>query len=232
MNLFWKKKVPFEKLPPQISGNELIERWHRKQDGQLDRLIVDGTAKSRESEKRLGRYIGVSLLVSLIAAFFMGGLLSPTPDGRGAVVFWTFILLFGPLCWASYKGARDRRICTVTKDELQIEYLGQQQNFPLTQIVGVRLHSVDRQRIHEEQKAKRREADPKLIEPFSMDVSLETVLGNVELGSIYGLQDAQNITNAINCAITFMKGRSHTGKGTVVDPQFQYRQKVAGGIPA
>lgn len=231
MKFFRRRRVNFERVPPQVGRNEYIRCWHWD-NGLLSHLVVDATAESLESKERHAFLIKVYAIVMLISfALAYGIVQNPKIEGTGSLVFF-LSLVFVPfvepvITWL----VRDKRIFTVTTKTLTVKRPDGTYEFDLNSIVGVHLYRVDQQRVHKEYHDKRKKKDPEYFSPYSMDLVLETTLGPQVLGSIFGLQDAQAITNAINAAIQFMKGRAGTGNGPVVDPRFQYRNKSAGRIP-
>lgn len=234
MRLFRKKVQDFEVLPDQITANERITCWHSTTDGSLGYLVIDGSAKSAESVQRFWRIVGILIIgcwiagVALKHALISAKILSA---GAGLAGFLGAIALFAALVFWSTQYWREKRVCTVTTDTLTIEQQNGTLQFALNQVVGIQRHAVDQQRVDTERRRLRRQRDPRLMQPFSADLMLETSLGQVALGAVFGLEDARNIADALNTAIQFMKGRTASGAGTVVDPQFQYQRKTAGQIP-
>lgn len=232
MNLFRRKQQNLEAVPPQIATNQRIERWHSNDDGLVTALVVDGTAESAASRKRLGLCLILSLVAVITGGIFLNKALAHEMAASGGFSFLVMGFLFVLLVWASVRFTKDTRLFTVKTDSLVVKLRDGTSDYAMNQIVGVQLHRVDQQRIDAERRERRHQTDPKLLEPFSMDLMLETSLGGVDLGSVYGIKDAQDIANSINSALQFMKGRTGTGEGTVTDPSFQYRGKAAGQIPA
>lgn len=232
MNMFRRKQQKLEALPALIAANERIESWHSKDDGQVAWLVVDGTAESAASRKRLGLCLILSLVAVITGGIFLNKALATEMTASGGFSFLVMAFLFGLLVWASARFSKDIRICTVKTDSLVVKLRDGTSEYEMSQIVGVQLHQVDQQRIDAERRERRNQSDPKLIEPYSMDLMLETSLGGVDLGSVYGIKNAQEVSNSINMALQFMKGRTGTGEGTVTDPAYQYRGKAAGQIPA
>ncbi|RCK43664.1 hypothetical protein TH25_21175 [Thalassospira profundimaris] len=236
MKLFARKSQNFEPLPDQITGNDLIECWHSNADGSLGYLVVDGSAKSAESVERFWRrvlftIVGAFIAWKLLAKIILACFASVTPAGAGWLGFWAVFLLAGLAIYYLHDGMAERRVCTVTTDELTIERTEGTFTYPMTQVVGVQRQPVDQQKIDKERRRYRKQRNPQLKQPFSAELMLETTLGQVSLGAVFGLEEARNIADALNTTIQFMKGRSATGAGTVVDPQFQYKGKSAGQIP-
>jgi len=232
MNLFRRKQPKFEALPAQIAANGRIEHWHSNGDGQVAWLVVDGTAESAASRKRFGLCLILSLAAVITGGMFLNKALAAHVVDSGVVSFWAMAFLFAFLVWASARLTKDIRKFTVNTDTLVVKLRDGTSEYAMSQIVGVQLHQVNQQRIDAERRERRHQSDPKLIEPYSMDLTLETGLGGIDLGSVFGIKDAQEIANSVNMALQFMKGRTGTGEGTVTDPAYQYRGKTAGQIPA
>lgn len=232
MKLFRWKKGSYEKLPPQIAKNALIKCWHHGDDGKLAYLVIDGTADSYEGKRQYERNLRRFGLGAFIGFFVLNGVLEGPPAGVAWLSFWIIFALTPVLVWISKRLARETRICTITPTTLTVERPDDTIEYDLNGVVGVQVHQLDQQRVNQEWRERRKEKDPEMIAPFSMDLLLETNLGQVDLGSVYGLQDARAIADAINRAIQFMKGRTGTGNNAAVNPEFQYRRKTAGKIPA
>jgi len=234
MALFWKKqpKTEFEKLPAQITHNDRILNYHHNSDGMLACLVIDGTAESVASKEKYKLLMGVSVLTWVIGAFVLNGTIFAHINGLGFLMMgFSPLILLGVHEFLLHL-CRDTRICEVWKDRVFIERPEGKKEYALTDVVGIHLGRADQQRIHEEQRKKRKLKDPEFLEPFSMDVFLETSLGMEDLGSIFGLKDAQEIATSMNAAIQYMKGRQGIGEGPVHNPAHQYRSKTAGQIPA
>jgi hypothetical protein len=234
MGLFWKKqsKKEYEKLPAQIADNDRILNYHRNSDGILGYLVVDGTAESVVSKEKYKLLMGLSILTWVIGAFVLNQTIFAQFNGSGFLT-----ICFSPLVFLGVHEfllhlCRDKRICEVWGDRIFIERPEGRKEYALTDVVGVHLGGTDQQRIYEEQRKKRKQKDPEFLEPYSMDVFLETSLGMEDLGSIFGLKDAQDIATSMNTAILYMKGRQGIGEGPVHNPAHQYRNKTAGQIPA
>lgn len=232
MNMFRRKQQKLETLPALIAANERIASSHSNDGGQVAWLVVDGTAESAASRKRLGLCLILSLVAVITGGIFLNKALATEMAASGGFSFLVMVFFFGLLVWASVCFSKDTRIFTVNTDSLFVKLRDGTSEYEMTQIVGVQLHQVDQQRIDAERRERRHQSDPKLIEPYSMDLTLETSLGGVDLGSVYGIKNAQEVANSINMALQFMKGRTGTGEGTVTDPAYQYRGKTAGQIPA
>lgn len=234
MKLFQKKFQEHEALPDVITSNGLIQRWHSNADGALAFLVVNASAKSAENLQRFWLRVVISFVGCWIGGVVLKNvLIAPGIGiaGPGIVAFWCAFLVFWVLViWLS-KFRNEKRICTITTTHLTIERWQGVRTYALTQVVGVQRHAIDQQRIDEERRRYRRQRDPRLMQPYSSELMLETDLGQVSLGAVFGLEEARDIANSLNTAIQFMKGRSSTGAGPVVDPRFQYRHKTAGRIP-
>ncbi len=234
MALFWKKqpKTEFEKLPDQITHNDRILNYHRNSDGILACLVIDGTAESVASKEKYKLLMGLSYLVVIVGAIILNRtVFAHVGWSAFASIIGGIILLMGLSDLWKYL-CRDTRICKVWNDRVYIERPDGKKEYALTDVVGIHLGRPDQQRIHEEQRKKRKQKDPEFLEPFSMDVFLETSLGMEDLGSIFGLKDAREIATSMNAAIQYMKGRQGIGEGPVHNPAHQYRNKTAGQIPA
>ena len=228
----FRKKIPNrERLPPEVGGNKRITHWFRTDNGRLDHLAVNGSAKSPKSIRAFECALALSILATLAVGFFIAYGPGKNDPLSGFLAFNVMGIMFSALLWLSLRLREEKRHITVTTKRLAVKHSGMSKTYPLVRIVGVQLHRVDRLRIHEEWRKKRDQKDPRYLEPYSMDLFLETGLGREYLGAIYGFEDARDIANALNCAIQFMKGRAGTGSGVVIDPSHQYRRKSAGQIP-
>lgn len=234
MSLFDRKTQEFEALPDQITTNDLIQCWYSNTDGSLGYLAIDGSAKSAESEERFWRRIGLAIIGSWIAGVGVKNIalgIASLSGASGTFGLCAAITLFCVLTFILSNSREERRVCFVTVDTLTIQLDSGTQTHSLNDVIGVQRHAVDEQKIDKEKRRYRKQRNPKLKQPFSATLMLETSLGQVDLGAVFGLEDARNIADAINSAIQFMKGRTATGAGPVVDPRFQYRNKSAGQIP-
>lgn len=227
-----QRRKNYEDLPTQIKSNARIEDWHHDSDGALAYLVVNGTAESAASKEKYSLLLGLSILALIVGAFVLNGTVLAKVNGSGWLTMWgCFFAIYGlHHLWKWF--CRDTRIFQIWDDRVLVRRPDGEREYALTDVVGVQLGSVDQQRIHEEQRKKRKQKDPKFLEPYSMDVFLQTSLGMEELGSIFGLKDAQEIANSMNAAIQYMKGRQGIGEGPVLNPAHQYRNKTAGQIPA
>lgn len=236
MTLFKKNTQVCEPLPDQIARNPLITSWHSIPDGSFVYLGVEASAKSAESEERFWRrvlfaFAGCWITGVVVKHILLGLFARLSPDGASWLGFWAVFVAFAFLvAWLS-RFRQEKRICTVTSDQLVIERHDGTLCYALNQVVGIQRQAIDQQKIDKERRRYVKQRDPKLKLPFSAELMLETVLGQVSLGAVFGLEEARNITDALNTAIQFMKGRTATGAGPVVDPRFQYKGKSAGQIP-
>lgn len=227
--LRWKR-INYEILPPQIRNNAYMRSWHYD-DGSLSHLVVDGTAESLEGKELFELFERVAPVIVFGGAFILSMPLSKKFPGVGWLLFFAGMAVLTVLHILFKWLSRETRVLTVNIDTLRIKWAGRTDDYSLNSVVGVQACQVDPQRQHSEARKKRKEKDPEMIAPYSLDIWLQTNLGPVSLGSIYGLQEARDITNAINAALQYMKSRSDTGNGPVINPAFQYRQKSAGRIP-
>lgn len=236
MTLFKKNTQVYETLPDQITSNPLITSWHSIPDGAFAYLVVNASAKSAESEERFWRmtlfaFAGCWVGGVAVKHILLGLITGISPSGAAWLGFWVAFVAFAFLvaCFARFR--QEKRICTVTSDQLVIERHDDTLCHALNLVVGIQRQAIDQQKIDKERRRFRKQREPKLKLPFSAELMLETVLGQVSLGAVFGLEEARNIADALNTAIQFMKGRTATGAGPVVDPRFQYKGKSAGQIP-
>lgn len=234
MNIFGfrRQQKQYEKLPTQIAKNPLITPWHDTNTGRLSYLVIDGTAESAASKDKYWQGMGLSCLTLFVGALLLNGAIAAKVIDAWWLIMWgCFFAIYG-LHHLWKRLCRDIRICQVWDDRVLIELRDVHNEYALTEVVGIQLMPVDQQRINEELRKKRKHTNPELLEPYSMDLFLQTSLGMEELGSVFGLKQAQEIVNAMNAAIQYMKGRQGTGEGPVLNPAHQYRNKSAGRIPA
>tara|TARA_R110002110_G_scaffold415337_1_gene649289 strand:+ start:24155 stop:24874 length:720 start_codon:yes stop_codon:yes gene_type:complete len=238
MALFRRETLQHEQLPDQIVQNNLIEGWFSEGTGALAWLKVDGTARSAEEEERMWLHIGGSFVISLTIGILGQGRLAEASIEPVGFFLIAMMFVIWPL-WLRriVRGATGERVFWIDTETIQLDRLGSRSTFTLDQVIGVTLSQVDQQKLDDEQwkKLKNRKPNskerPKLLQPYSRQIDLQTDLGCIPLGAIYGIERATNISNAINTGLAYMKGRSGTGKQPAVDARFQYRTGQAGQIP-
>ncbi|MRG71092.1 hypothetical protein GH722_04875 [Alphaproteobacteria bacterium HT1-32] len=238
MSLFTQETLQHEQLPDQIAQNALIQGWFANDTGVLTWLRIEGSARSADEEDRMWMHIGGSFLISLIAGLIgQAQLANAGIDLSGLILFAALFLIWPFWVWRIVRNATGERVFWIDTHTVWIDRLGARESYVLDQVVGVTLSPIDQQKQDDERwkKLKNRKPNskerPKLRQPYSRKIDLQTELGCVPLGAIYGVEKAETIAAAINTGLNYMRGRNPTGRQAAVDARFQYATKQAGRIP-
>ncbi|MEQ8228184.1 MAG: hypothetical protein RIA64_08870 [Rhodospirillales bacterium] len=238
MRLFRQETLQYEQLPDQIAQNALIQGWFANDTGALTWLRIEGSARSAEEEDRMWRHIGGSFLISLITGLIgQGQLANAGVDLSGLVLFAALFLIWPFWVWRIVRNATGERVFWIDTQTVWVDRSGTRESYVLDQVVGVTLSPIDQQKQDDERwkKLKNRKPNskerPKLRQPYSRKIDLQTELGCVPLGAIYGVEKAETIATAINTGLSYMRGRNPKGRQPAVDARFQYASKQAGRIP-